>query len=117
MRWGIGNGTVDTNTSAYTGGQIAGTIEGLLPFALESAATYSAAQAARGTPSISNANSFFQIGTRAMGCKQGPAHFQGEHSAHTPALSQEAIKDRDASDGAPERELSIVNARPWCRCL
>jgi hypothetical protein len=32
--------------------------------------------------------------------------FVGVHSAHTPALSQEAIKDRDASDDAPERKLA-----------
>ncbi len=64
---GIGNGTVNTNSSAYSGGQIAGTIEGLIPFALEGAATYSAAQAARGTPSILNANRYFRIGPGRWG--------------------------------------------------
>jgi hypothetical protein len=64
---GIGNGDVDTSSSAYTGGEIAGTIWGLIPFALDSAATYSAAQAARGTPSILNANPYFRIGPGRWG--------------------------------------------------
>jgi hypothetical protein len=55
-------GSVNYNSSAYTGGMIGGTIWGLAPFALEGAATYSAAQAARSTPSILNANRYFRIG-------------------------------------------------------
>lgn len=60
------SGTVDYNSSAYEGGEIAGTIEGLVPFALEGAAMYSAAQAARGTASVLNANRFLRIGPGRM---------------------------------------------------
>jgi RHS repeat-associated protein len=69
---GIGNGTVDTNSSAYNGGEISGTIEGLIPLALEGAAAYSAAQSARGTPSILNANPFFRIGPGRWGGNMVP---------------------------------------------
>jgi hypothetical protein len=66
------DGTVNYNSSAYTGGMIGGTIWGLAPFALEGAATYSAAQAARGTPSILNANPFFRIGPGRFGGNMVP---------------------------------------------
>jgi RHS repeat-associated protein len=66
------NGSVNYNSSAYNGGMIGGTIWGLVPFALEGAATYSAAQAARGTPSILNANPYFRIGPGRWGGNMVP---------------------------------------------
>jgi hypothetical protein len=55
-------GTTDYDSAAYGAGKITGIIEGLVPMALQGAAAYSAAAAARGAPSVLNANRYFRIG-------------------------------------------------------
>jgi len=55
-------GTTDYDSAAYGAGTIAGVIEGLVPMALQGAAAHSAAAAARGAPSVLNANRYFRIG-------------------------------------------------------
>jgi RHS repeat-associated protein len=64
--WGIDDG-VNYQSTAYNVGKTAGIVVGLLPFALESAAGYSAAQAAKGMPSVLNANRYFRIGPGRFG--------------------------------------------------
>jgi RHS repeat-associated protein len=55
-------GTTDYDSAAYGAGKITGLIEGLVPMALQGTAAYSAAAAARGAPSVLNANRYFRIG-------------------------------------------------------
>ena len=55
-------GDTDYNSAAYGAGKITGIIEGLVPMALEGAAAYSTAAAARGAPSVLNANRYFRVG-------------------------------------------------------
>ncbi|MEO6080914.1 MAG: SpvB/TcaC N-terminal domain-containing protein [Steroidobacteraceae bacterium] len=56
------DGDIDYDSAAYRGGKIAGIVEGLVPMALEGAAAYSATAAARGAPSVLNANRYVRIG-------------------------------------------------------
>jgi RHS repeat-associated protein len=60
------DGSVDTGSAAYAGGNVAGIVVGFVPFAFEGAVAYSAAQAARGTPSVLNANRIIRIGPGRM---------------------------------------------------
>jgi hypothetical protein len=72
-------GSVNYNSSAYNGGMIGGTIWGLVPFALEGASSYSAAQAARGTPSVLNANPYFRIGPGRWGGNMVPGRISSPY--------------------------------------
>jgi RHS repeat-associated protein len=61
-------GTTDYDSAAYGAGKITGIIEGLVPMALQGAAAYSAAAAARGAPSVLNANRYFRVGPGVGWC-------------------------------------------------